>query len=122
MKISLPSLLNVGALTLLVLFIYSTLGVFLFSNVMIGERITNYTNFWNFHNAMITLFRSATGEDWWRIMFDVGHTSDCVPNVSCGSCNYKYLKNKSFCRTIFFYIYYADNFSNAKFIYIDYFK
>ena len=41
MKISLPSLLNVGALTLLVIFIYSTLGVFLFSKVTVGDRITH---------------------------------------------------------------------------------
>ena len=92
MKISLPSLLNVGALTLLVIFIYSTLGVFLFSKVTVGDRITNYTNFWNFHNGMVTLFRCATGEDWWRIMFDLSYTENCVPNVSCGSCKYKYFK------------------------------
>jgi len=106
MKISLPSLLNVGALTLLLLFIYSTLGVFLFSNVTTGERITNYTNFWNFHSAVIALFRSATGEDWWRIMFDVSHTSDCVPNVNCGSCKYKYLKLKNLLYYFFSHIFY----------------
>ena len=61
MMISLPGLLNVGALILLVLFIYSVLGVFLFSNVKKGIDITIYTNFWNFHNALITLFRCATG-------------------------------------------------------------
>ena len=121
MKISLPSLLNVGALTLLVLFIYSTLGVFLFSKVTVGERITKYTNFWNFHNGMVTLFRSATGEDWWRIMFDLSYSENCVPNVSCGSCKNKYLY-KSFRCTIFFHIYYVDHTNNVKFIYIDHFE
>lgn len=37
MLISLPSLLNVGALIILDLFIYSVLGVFLFSDVKIGD-------------------------------------------------------------------------------------
>ena len=50
MLISLPSLLNVGALIILDLFIYSVLGVFLFSNVKIGNSITEYTNFWVFHS------------------------------------------------------------------------
>jgi len=61
MMISLPSLLNVGALIMLVLFIYSVLGVFLFSGVKKGPNITNFTNFWYFHNALITLFKCATG-------------------------------------------------------------
>jgi len=78
MLISLPSLLNVGALIILDLFVYSVLGVFLFSNVKIGNSITEYTNFWVFHNAFFTLFRASTGENWWVIMFDVGKTEDCI--------------------------------------------
>jgi hypothetical protein len=71
MILSLPSLLNVGALTLLVLFIYSVLGCFTFGNVTVGEEIDGYNNFNNFHNAFLTLFRCMTGEDWFVIMFSV---------------------------------------------------
>ena len=60
---SLPSLINVGALLMLVFFIFSVLGVFLFKKVTYGININNYNNFFNFGNAMITLFRCATGED-----------------------------------------------------------
>lgn len=69
--LSLPSLMNIGALLMLVFFIYSVLGVFLFSSVKHGKEVTNYNNFWNFGYAMITLFRCATGENWYVIMFDM---------------------------------------------------
>lgn len=84
---SLPSLINVGALLLLVFFIFSVLGVFMFKKVTYGININNYNNFFNFGNAMITLFRSATGEDWPTIMFDYSRTPpDCDPNLNnCGT-------------------------------------
>ena len=118
MNLSLPSLLNVGALTLLVLFIYSTLGVFLFSSVKKGTNITNYTNFWNFHGALITLFRCTTGENWQYIMNDLSNTSaSCTPNVTCGSCIYNILFKKRIFHNIFFNIYYVDDNNYAKSIY-----
>lgn len=45
MVISAPSLLNVGALILLLMFIYSTLGCYLFNGVKEGNAINNLTNF-----------------------------------------------------------------------------
>ena len=74
MVISMPSLLNVLALIVLILYIYSILGVFIFSDVRSGDTITQYTNFWNFHSAFITLFKCSTGEDWYLTMFDVSKT------------------------------------------------
>lgn len=89
MVISMPSLLNVGALTLLLMFIYSVLGCYLFNEVLEGDAIDNFTNFHNFHNALITLFRAATGEDWFVIMFDVSRTGkNCIPGKTCGSSKY----------------------------------
>ncbi|KAL4505974.1 hypothetical protein ABPG72_013735 [Tetrahymena utriculariae] len=82
---SLPSLINVGALLLLVFFIYSILGVFMFKDVKQGVVIDKYNNFENFGNAMITLFRCSTGENWYQFMFDCGKTSDCVEGKDCGS-------------------------------------
>jgi hypothetical protein len=70
MIISLPSLLNIGALLFLVIFIYSVLGWFLFKSAPYSSSITPMNNCENFHNSFILLFRSSTGEDWPSIMYD----------------------------------------------------
>lgn len=67
---SLSSLANVFALLLLVFFIYSILGVFIFSDVREGQIINDYANFKDFGHAMMILLYIVTGEDWNRIMFD----------------------------------------------------
>ena len=68
---SLASLINVFSLLMLVFFIYSILGVFLFSEITNGVILDPYyMNFTNFSNSMILLLRVSTGEDWNRIMFD----------------------------------------------------
>jgi hypothetical protein len=56
---------------MLVFFIYSVLGVFLFKSVNSGLMVSKYNNFENFGMAMMTLFRCATGENWNLIMFDM---------------------------------------------------
>jgi hypothetical protein len=71
--------MNVFSLLLLIYFIYSSLGVFLFNGIENGEIIDKYTNFENFDSAMITLFRVSTGEDWNKVMFDcINHTNYAV--------------------------------------------
>ena len=75
--LSLPSLVNVGALLLLVFFIYAVLGVFMFKDIRQGDRIDEWTNFSDFGYAMMLLFRAATGEDWFKIMYDCTRTEDC---------------------------------------------
>ena len=83
---SLPSLINVGTLLLLVFFIFSVLGVFMFKKVTKGIVIDRYNNFSNFGFAMLTLFRCSAGEDWGEFMFDLSRTSEsCVPNETCGT-------------------------------------
>ena len=83
---SLPSLMNVFALLLLVYFVFSILGVFLFRNIHTGDAIDGYANFSNFGMAMITLFRCSTGEDWFKIMYDTMRTEpNCTKGVNCGS-------------------------------------
>ena len=67
---SIPSLVNVGTLLLLLLFIYSVAGMTLFSDVPRGIFVTDQANFETFYIAMITLFRCATGESWNGIMHD----------------------------------------------------
>ncbi|CAD8079150.1 unnamed protein product [Paramecium primaurelia] len=67
---SLPAMLNVTALLFLVFFIFSILGVFLFGTIKSGWAIDNTNNFQDFHHSFLLLFRCATGEDWYIIMFD----------------------------------------------------
>ncbi|EGR32725.1 hypothetical protein IMG5_072530 [Ichthyophthirius multifiliis] len=81
MVFAFPSLMNVGALLLLVFFIYSVLGVFLFKDVKQGNIINSYNNFFNFGNAMITLFRCSTGENWQVFMFDCGKTEGSFSKI-----------------------------------------
>lgn len=83
---SLPSLMNTGALLFLVFFIYSILGVFLFKDVTQGDTIDDIVNFSNFSNAIITLFRCSTGENWYVIMFDTVYPTQCSDGTSdCGT-------------------------------------
>ena len=70
MKYSLPAILNVLSLLLLIFFIYAVMGVYLFSDITSGLLIDDYVNFSNFDMALLVLFRSATGETWYLIMYD----------------------------------------------------
>lgn len=67
---ALPQLTYVGGLLLLFIFLYSVLGVFVFSDRKYQEAYTPHANFRNFGNATLTLFRMSTGESWHEIMYD----------------------------------------------------
>ena len=67
---SIPSLVNVGTLLLLLLFIYAAAGMALFAEVERGEFVDEFANFETFYLSMITLFRCSTGESWNGIMHD----------------------------------------------------
>ena len=55
---------------MLFLFLYSVLGVEWFATVKLQENLTVHANFQTFGTALLTLFRMATGESWFAIMFD----------------------------------------------------
>lgn len=57
--ISLPAFWNVGALLVLIMFMYSYLGVQLLGQVHHGEVLNEHANFERFWTAMPTLFRCA---------------------------------------------------------------
>ncbi len=61
---TLPALANVGGLLLLLLYLYSILGVYLFAEVKRNGLLTDNFNFENFGNAFLTLFTVATGDGW----------------------------------------------------------
>lgn len=83
---SVGALLNVFALLLLMLFMFSVLGVFFFNELSGGDVIDErYKNFKNFGSAYLLLFAISTGEDWNRLMYDCVDTKpDCEAGVTCG--------------------------------------
>ena len=66
--VTLPALLNISLLIVLVLMIYSILGVYLFAPVMLNGTLDVHANFQTVRVAFITLARVATGEDWPDLM------------------------------------------------------
>jgi len=86
--ISLPSLANIGALLLLLCFVYAVLGVNLFGKVKYGEELNKNANFRNFGRAILTLLRMSTGEAFNSIMYDVMTQEDCDKSSDCaiGEC------------------------------------
>lgn len=68
--LSLPALINIAGLFLIVLAMYSLLGMQLFGTVADGELIGVEVSFCSFTASMLALFRCATGEGWNTIMHD----------------------------------------------------
>jgi len=67
---SLPSLIDVGALLLLLMFVYGVAGMMLFPKITYGDHINKHANFGTFYHGMITLVRASTGESWNGLMHD----------------------------------------------------
>ena len=87
MVLSFPSLLNVGSLLALIMFIYSVLGVNLFTFVAHGDPISeahggiNYQrNFDTFNNAFLLLLQCLTGDGWSSVM------ADAMKDEASGKC------------------------------------
>ena len=81
---SLPAFWNVGALVLLLFFIYAYVGVLTFGSVRRGDALNEHANFESFPMAMLTLFRVATNDEWVGLdarLFDfpagAGRRGDC---------------------------------------------
>lgn len=84
--LALPSLINVSVILFLIFFVYAILGVFLFEQIKKGETLSYYVNFQNFGSAMITLFKVASSDDWYLVMFDVARREKgCDMDGTCGS-------------------------------------
>jgi hypothetical protein len=69
---ALPSMGSLAALLLMFLFLYSVMGMNIFSFVQLNGSLNEHANFQNFVNAFLLLFRCATGEGWNDIMMDLG--------------------------------------------------
>jgi len=60
----------------LLLFIYAALGINLFGGLLLQEFIIDKNNFRSIGGAMMLLFRCSTGEDWNKVMYEVGLEND----------------------------------------------
>ena len=59
--ISLPGLLNIGALMFLLCFVYAILGMNLFGKVKFGENLNEDANFTNFGNSPLAVYGDGRG-------------------------------------------------------------
>lgn len=76
--ILLPSITNIVGLIVLIFFVYAILGVQLFCFLPEKGELTQSANFRTFGNAMLLLFRFATGENWNGFMRDMAiSVEDC---------------------------------------------
>jgi hypothetical protein len=89
---SIPSLSNVILLLMLIFFMFSIMGNFMFNKVKYGNVLMELKNFTTFDNAFLLLFAISTGEDWNRIMFDCSRTEKdgCIKGETCGYAPYSY--------------------------------
>lgn len=78
----LPQITNIMSLIFLLLFIYSALGISLFSTAMYRENYNRLSNFRDFYFSIIILMRCATGEDWNLVMDDLA-SSDPYNGREC---------------------------------------
>ena len=86
---SFPSLINVGSLLALIVFMYAVLGVDLFTYVAHQEAISSGRNFESLGNAALLLFQCLTNDAWSGIMTDAmvdEQSGGCVEaEGNCGS-------------------------------------
>lgn len=84
--VTIPALANIGGLLLLLLYLYSIIGIQLFAPVKHQENLNVHANFETFLRSFLTLFRASTGEGWNDIMHDIsrgkGPLFSCIENPS----------------------------------------
>ena len=68
--VTIPAITNIGGLLLLLLYMFSVLGVFLFAEVQLQDYLDHHANFQSFGIAFLTLLRCSTGEGWNALMLD----------------------------------------------------
>lgn len=82
---SIPSLVNVGAILMLIFFMFAVMGMNLFAPIKLGPIMTKDANFRTFWGSFLTLFRMSTGESYNGIMHDcMIQPPYCDPESNCG--------------------------------------
>ena len=68
--VSIPALWNISQLLFLIMYMFSVLGMVLFSEVKVNGPMTD-THFQDISSAMLTMLRVSTGENWHELMFSL---------------------------------------------------
>ncbi|KAL4110193.1 hypothetical protein PRIC1_001886 [Phytophthora ramorum] len=77
--LAMPGLSNATSILVLMLFIYTTMGVQMFAKVALSDNIDAHANFQSFGRGFLLMIRAATGESWDYCMHDfAGTTQGCV--------------------------------------------
>eukprot|EP00746_Dinoflagellata_sp_MGD_P008476 gnl/MRDRNA2_/MRDRNA2_116976_c0_seq1.p1 gnl/MRDRNA2_/MRDRNA2_116976_c0~~gnl/MRDRNA2_/MRDRNA2_116976_c0_seq1.p1 ORF type:complete len:1680 (-),score=292.24 gnl/MRDRNA2_/MRDRNA2_116976_c0_seq1:144-4679(-) len=84
--LSIPKLLNVGMILVLLLFLFSVLGVTLFAKVKFEGTHDDYGNFRDLGRGFTTLIRSMTGEAWNEIMHSLSKNEFYFMQILGDSC------------------------------------
>ncbi|KAK7492680.1 hypothetical protein BaRGS_00016159, partial [Batillaria attramentaria] len=79
--ISLPAIFNIGALLLLVMYIYAIIGMSSFGDVKLTGKLNDLVNFQTFYKSFLLLIRLATSAGWNDILEPLLITApDCDPD------------------------------------------
>ena len=68
--LALPSVINLALLVLLMMYIFATIGVCIFSSIKLQSNLNEQANFQNLLTAFITIFRFSTYDGWNDLMHD----------------------------------------------------
>lgn len=77
-----PQITNFIALYFLLLFIFSAMGISVYSNIKLQDFVNDKNNFHSIGMAILFLFRCATGEDWNKIMHELTNGADKIDCIS----------------------------------------
>ncbi|TNV88195.1 hypothetical protein FGO68_gene12429 [Halteria grandinella] len=91
--ITLHSLVNIGGLLLVFIYMYSILGMLIFGNMKRSGIMNDYINFENFTNSFITLFTVATADTWQYTMSSFASTRNTQYQCEYGAGYEEYVKN-----------------------------
>jgi hypothetical protein len=100
-----PSLINIGSLVLVILTVYSILGMNLFGTVKFGDIINSNNNFKDFLNSMIFLIRTTTGDSWNDSMHELATNQ---PNCRDQSYQELILEGPQGCGSPYAYFYFVS--------------
>jgi hypothetical protein len=99
---SIPKLMNVALILLLILFLFTTMGLHTFALVRMTGAHDVHANFKDISRAVLTLLRCFTGEGWNELMHSLGRSAKyfgrirepCVDNLKITDDNYEILAGK----------------------------
>ena len=80
---TISSLLNVGSLMLLFVYIYAVMGIALFAEIKMQDPMHERLNFQNISNAFTTLLIVATNDGWNEFFYVIGGDPTGQSNVEC---------------------------------------